>query len=135
MIAFQGRSIEAIEDKVESCYTNSYVTSYWEGDGVRFDFTGTNDFDEYLSEAEDHTYYNAEPDEEVIKAHFSEVTLFDLSDYVGYERHNKSGIGLASIILCFYVAFFTVIILAVELVVALILKLTVFRVKKEKIAG
>lgn len=132
LIAFQGSSIEEIKDEVVSCYTNSSTTSYWEGRGVKFNFTVTHDFKEYLSEVESHTYYNEAPDEEVITANFSEVTLYDLSDYMGYERDNKSGIGLGVVILFFYVAIFTAIVLAVELLVALILKLTVFRIKKQK---
>ena len=131
LIAFRGSSIEEIKDEIVSCYTNSLTTSYWDGKGIKFDFTVTSDFAEYLDEVEGRTYYDSKPDLKVIKANFSQVTLYDLSDYVGVERHNKSGIALGGIILYFYVAFFTVIVLGVELLVAFILKLTVFKVKKE----
>lgn len=133
LIAFQGPSIEAIKDKVEETNPGGYgITSYWEGKGVKFDFSTTNDFEEYLEEVESTVYYNLEPDAEVIKANFSEVTLYDVSDYIGYERQNNSGVALGIMIFVGAVVFWTVIVLAVELLVALILKLTVFKVKKER---
>ena len=97
---------------------------------MKFDFSTTNDFEEYLEEVESTVHYNLEPDAEVIKANFSEVTLYDVSDYIGYEYQNNSGFALATMILVGVIVFWTVIVLAVELLVALILKLTVFRMKK-----
>lgn len=132
LIAFQGPSIEAIKDVIADSNDGAYVTSYWEGKGVKFNFSNTHDFKEYLEQVVSSNYYNSELDAEVIMANFSEVTLYDLSDYIGYERDNKSGIGLGVIILFFYVAIFTAIVLVVELLLALILKLTVFRIKKQK---
>jgi len=131
LIAFQGPDIETINEEVAQCYMGNLATSYWEGEGTRFDFTVTYDFKEYLRDVENNTYYDVKPDSEVITADFSEVTLYDLSDYVGYERHNKSGAGLAVIIGIIYIVGITAIVLAVEFLVAFILKLTVFRVKKE----
>ena len=131
LIAFQGPSIEAIKDEVEESNPGGNgITSYWEGKGVKFDFSTTNDFEEYLEDVESSVYYNLEPDAEVIKANFSEVMLYDVSDYIGYEYQNNSGFALATMILVGAIVFWTVIVLAVELLVALILKLTVFRMKK-----
>lgn len=130
LIAFQGRSIESVKDVIQESGDGAPVTSYWEGKGVTFDFSTTNDFEEYLEDMEDNFYTNFEPDAEVITADFSEVTLYDVSDYVGFERHNKSGVALGMMIMIIYVAVFTGIVLAVELLIALILKLTVFKVKK-----
>lgn len=130
LIAFQGPSIEAIEDEIEECNPGAYVTSYWEGKSKKFDFSTAYDFKEYLEKVESTTYYNPEPDAEVITANFSEVTLYDMSDYIGFERHNKSGIALAIIFFVMAIVYWTFIILIVELLIALILKLTVFRMKK-----
>ncbi len=130
LIAFQGPSIEAIIDEIEESNPGANVTSYWEGKGKTFDFSTTNDFEEYLEDVEDNFYTNFEPDAEVITANFSEVTLYDVSDYIGFERHNKSGVALGMIIFTAAIVFWTFIVLAVELLVALILKLTVFRMKK-----
>lgn len=131
LIAFQGPSIEVIKDEVEESNSGGNgITSYWEGKGVKFDFSTTNDFEEYLEEVESTVYYNLEPDAEVIKVNFSEVTLYDVSDYIGYERQNNSGVALGIMIFVGAVVFWTVIVLAVELLVAIILKLTVFKVKK-----
>lgn len=130
LIAFQGRSIESVKDVIQESGDGAPVTSYWEGKGVTFDFSTTNDFEEYLEDVENNFYTNFEPDAEVITADFSEVTLYDVSDYVGFERHNKSGVALGMMIMIIYVAVFTAIVLAVELLIALILKLTVFKVKK-----
>lgn len=131
LIAFQGPSIEAIKDEIEESNSGGNgITSYWEGKGVKFDFSTTNDFEEYLEEVESTVHYNLEPDAEVIKANFSEVTLYDVSDYIGYEHQNNSGFALATMILVGVIVFWTVIVLAVELMIAIILKLTVFKVKK-----
>ncbi|MBO5081965.1 MAG: hypothetical protein J6C06_05100 [Lachnospiraceae bacterium] len=131
LIAFQGRSIEAIKDKVEESNSGGNgITSYWEGKGVKFDFSTTNDFEEYLEDVESSVYYNLEPDAEVITSNFSEVTLYDVSDYIGFERQNNSGVALGIMILVGAIVFWTVIVLAVELLIAIILKLTVFKVKK-----
>ncbi len=130
LIAFQGRSIETIKDVIQESNDGAPVTSYWEGKGVTFNFSTTNDFEEYLEDVEDNFYTNFEPDAEVITANFSEVTLYDVSDYIGYERHNNSGVALGITIMIIYVAIFTATVLAVEILVALILKLTVFRMKK-----
>lgn len=131
LIAFQGPSIEVIKDEVEESNSGGNgITSYWEGKGVKFDFSTTNDFEEYLEEVESTVYYNLEPDAEVIKVNFSEVTLYDVSDYIGYERQNNSGVALGIMIFVGAVVFWTVIVLAVELLIAIILKLTVFKVKK-----
>ncbi len=132
LIAFQGRSIESVKDVIKESNDGDPVTSYWEGKGVTFDFSTTNDFEEYLEDVEDNFYTNFEPDAEVITANFSEVTLYDMSDYIGFERHNKSGIALAIIFFVMAIVYWTFIILIVELLVALILKLTVFKVKKER---
>ncbi len=130
LIAFQGRSIEAIKDVIQESNDGAPVTSYWEGDGVTFNFSTTHDFKEYLEDVEDNFYTDFEPDAEVITANFSEVTLYDVSDYVGFERHNKSGVALGMMFFTAAIVFWTFIVLAVELMVALILKLTVFKVKK-----
>lgn len=130
LIAFQGRSIESVKDVIQDSNDGDLVTSYWEGKGKTFDFSTTNDFEEYLEDVEDNFYTNFEPDAEVITSNFSEVTLYDVSDYIGFERHNKSGIALGIVIFVGVIVFWTVIVLAVELLVALILKLTVFRMKK-----
>lgn len=133
LIAFQGPSIEAIKDEVEESNPGGNgITSYWEGKGVKFDFSTTYDFKEYLEKVESTTYYNLEPDAEVITSNFSEVTLYDVSDYIGFERQNNSGVALGIMIFVGAIVFWTVIVLAVELLVALILKLTVFKVKKER---
>lgn len=131
LIAFQGRSIEAIKDKVEESNSGGNgITSYWEGKGVKFDCSTTNDFEEYLEDVESSVYYNLEPDAEVITSNFSEVTLYDVSDYIGFERQNNSGVALGIMIFVGVIVFWTVIVLAVELLIAIILKLTVFKVKK-----
>lgn len=130
LIAFQGRSIESVKDVVQDSNDGAPVTSYWEGKGVTFDFSTTYDFEEYLKDVEDNYYTNFEPDAEVITADFSEVTLYDVSDYVGFERHNKSGVALGMMIFTAAIIFWTFVVLAVELLIALILKLTVFRMKK-----
>ena len=123
---------ELLVEVEESNDGGNGITSYWEGKGVKFDFSTTNDFEEYLEEVESTVHYNLEPDAEVIKANFSEVTLYDVSDYIGYEHQNNSGFALATMILVGVIVFWTVIVLAVELLVALILKFTVFKVKKER---
>ena len=131
LIAFQGPSIDAIKEEVEESNDGGNgITSYWEGKGVKFDFSTTNDFEEYLEDVESSVYYNLEPDAEVITSNFSEVTLYDVSDYIGFERQNNSGVALGIMILVGVIVFWTVIVLAVELLIAIILKLTVFKVKK-----
>ena len=131
LIAFQGPSIDAIKEEVEESNDGGNgITSYWEGKGVKFDFSTTNDFEEYLEDVESSVYYNLEPDAEVITSNFSEVTLYEVSDYIGFERQNNSGVALGIMILVGVIVFWTVIVLAVELLIAIILKLTVFKVKK-----
>ena len=133
LIAFQGPSIETIQDEVGECDPGSYVTSYWEGEGKSVDFTFTDEFEQYLIDAENRIQYDPELDLEVITANFSEVIVYDLSHYVGYNRETKSGMLLVTIFVVLEVAMVTGIVLAVELLVALILKLTVFRIRKKKI--
>ncbi len=129
LIAFQGPDIETIQEEVAQCFTGNHATSYWEGEGTKFDFSETFDFKQYLSKVESYTYSNGKPDSEVIIENFSEVTLYDLNDYVGYEKDHKSGEGLAVVVMFVVVGGITVIILAVELLVAFVLKSIIFKQK------
>ena len=131
LIAFQGPSIEEITNTIEETNPGGNgITSYWEGDGGTFDFSTTYDFEVYLEEVESTVYYNYEPDPEVITANFSKVELYDVSDYIGFERHNNAGVLMGIMFSVAAIVFWPVIILGVELLVALILKLTVFQMKK-----
>ncbi len=129
LIAFRGQSVEAIEDEIVPCYSNSMTTSYWEGNGAKIDFTTTQNFKVYLEDVESRTYVSEAPDSEMIKENFAQITTYHLSDYMGYEREDKQGIGLATVIFDICVAFVAVIVLVAELLIALVLKLTVFKVK------
>lgn len=76
-----------------------------------------------------YTYSNGEPDSDVIIKNFSEVTLYDLVDYIGYEKDNKSGEGLAVMVMFILVGGITLIVLAVELLVAFVLRKTIVKFK------
>lgn len=129
LIAFQGPDIETIQKEVTECDTGNEATSYWEGEGTSFNFSNTFDFKQYLSKMERITFTNGAPDSDVVIANFSEVTLYDLSDYVGYEKDNKSGEGLAVVIMFILVGAVTLIVLAVELLVAFALKKAIAKCK------
>lgn len=64
---------------------------------------------------------------------FSNVNLYDLSEYKGYQEDgNNMGTGLALIFFYMAIGVLTIVALLIELVIAIILKLTVFKVKKKK---
>ncbi len=127
LIAFQGPDIETIQEEVAQCFTGNLATSYWEGEGTSFNFSNTFDFKQYLSKVESITFSNGAPDLDVMIDNFSEVTLYDLNDYVGYEKDNKSGEGLAVVIMFILVGAVTLIVLAVELLIAFVLKKTIVK--------
>lgn len=129
LIAFQGASVEEIDAAIAACQPGGYATSYWEGEGTSFDFTTTNDFEEYLEDIRNGSYHKT-LDSEDVAADFSHVTLYDLTDYKGYEYTYNNGIALALGFFFFGIAGITLVVLLVELVIAIILKLIVFRVKK-----
>lgn len=124
--------MEEISDTIWSCDYGAYATSYWKGEGKSFDFSVTQDFEEYLDEIQGYTYTGGkEPDLENVTEEFSKVILYDLSDYMGYEHEYNNGIGLAVILAFGAIGGVTLFVLVIELLIAIILKLTVFKVKKE----
>ncbi|MBQ8598107.1 MAG: hypothetical protein IJ409_09990 [Lachnospiraceae bacterium] len=132
LIAFHGFDREEISDTIRSCDYGAYAASYWQGEGQSFDFSVTRDFEEYLEEIQNRTYVEGkEPDWEDITDDFSNVTLYDLSDYKGYEHRYNNGIGIVVILAFGAIGGITLFVLVIELLIAIILKLTVFKVKKE----
>lgn len=129
LIAFQGASAEEIDEAIAACGPGGYATSYWEGEGKSFDFTTTNDFEQYLEEIRNDSYYKI-LDSEVVVADFSHVTLYELTDYKGYKYTYNNGITLALGLIFFGIVGIAFVVLLVELVIAVILKLTIFKVKK-----
>lgn len=129
LIAFQGPDIETIREEVAECFTGNRATSYWEGEGTSFNFSKTFDFKQYLKKIENITFTNGAPDLDVMIDNFSEVTLYDLNDYIGYEKDNKSGEGLTVVIMFILVGAVTLIVLAVELLVAFVLKKLIVKSK------
>jgi len=134
LVAFQGTSIEEIEDVVEECYQGTYRTSYWEGREKYFDFTTTNEFEEYLEKVKNRADDIDAADLDAVAFNFSNVNLYDLSEYKGYQEDgNNMGTALALIFFVMAIGVLTIAVLLIELGIAIILKLTVFRVKKEKV--
>lgn len=131
LIAFRSSSIEKIEDTIRESNPGAFVTSYWEGKGRSFDFTDTYDFKQYLEDIKNASYYGEAPDPDVITDAFSDITLYDLSEYKGYEYGYNNGIGVALVFVFWIIAGITLAVLAVELLIAVILKLTVFKIKKD----
>ncbi len=133
LVAFQGTSIEEIEDVIEECYQGKYPISYWEGEERYFDFTTTNEFEEYLEDIKNKADDNDTPDLDVINFNFSNVALYDINAYKGYHEENMNiGTGIALSFFVMAIAVLTIVALLIELVIAIILKLTIFKVKKEK---
>lgn len=123
LIAFRSSSKAEIDTNIADCPPGGYATSYWEGEAKSYDFTTTNDFEQYLKQVS--------LDSEVVRADFSQVALYDLTDYKGYEYSYNNGIILARIFFFSAILGTTLVVLLIELVVAIILKLTVFKLKKE----
>lgn len=132
LIAFRGTSIEEMRDIIFDCNHGAYATSYWEGEGKKFDFTTTDDFKQYLDDIKNTSYYNEAPNPDIITADFSNVVLYDLSEYKGYEHGYNNGIGIALAFVYMAIGSVVIVVLLAELVIAVILKLTVFKVKKEQ---
>lgn len=131
LIAFQSSDVEEINDTIKGCGYEGFATSYWEGEGRSFDASGTHDFEEYLEEIRSGTYAaGKEPNLEGIITEFSSVTLYDLGDYKGYEHGYNNGISLSIAFIAIAVAIVGIILLVMELIIATILKCTVFMVKK-----
>ena len=133
LVAFQGTSVEEIEDVIGECYQGTYPISYWEGEEKYFDFTTTNEFEEYLEDIKNKADDNDTPDLDVINFNFSNVALYDIGAYKGYHEENMNiGTGIALSFFVMAIAVLTIVALLIELVIAIILKLTIFKVKKEK---
>ena len=128
LIAFHGFDREEISDTIWNCDYGAYAVSYWQGEGQYFDFSGTRNFEQYLEEIQSGTYVEGkEPDLENIIEDFSHVMLYDLSDYKGYEHRYNNGIGIAVILVFGAMGIGMLFVLAIELVIAMILKLTVLK--------
>lgn len=132
LIAFRGSSIEEIRDSICDCAPGFYVTSYWEGEGCSYNFTDTGDFKKYLGEVTDDEYYLYPLRREEVITKFSAVTVYDVSAYIGYEKQNRMGEFFCFAIVSCLVVIGTLCALIIELIIAVILKLTVFRRKKVK---
>ncbi len=131
LIAFQGSSIDELRDTIWGCDYGAEGTSYWEGEGKQFDFTQTCDFEENLENMKHATYYKEDPNPDDIIDDFSNVTLYDVSEYKGYEHGYNNGIAMVVAFWWIAIASVTGIVLLIELVIAIVLKCTVFRMKKE----
>lgn len=126
LIAFQGDSIKQIRDTICENNPGAYATSYWEGKGQKFNYTSTYDFKQYLEDIKN-TSYEVAPDLDVITADFSNVTLYDLSEYKGYEQDYNNGAGIVLAFVFVLTAVITLVALGIELLVAVILMNTIFK--------
>ena len=133
LVAFHGTDMVEISDTIRYCDYGAYALSYWEGQGELYDFSVTEDFIEYLDLIQSYSYQEGkEPDWAHVTAEFSKVTTYDLGDYMGYEHTYNNGIGLLLVFLAIAVAVATMILLGLELLVAIILKCTVFKGERRK---
>ncbi len=131
-IAFRASSEEEIKQTINESYLENMKTAYWEGDCVIMDFTET---DEYINYREKHyitSYSNGATLEEV----YSNVPVYDLSSYIGEEEDEESVfkiifLGIVNILTSSIMILRIFVPLAIELIIALILKLTIFKIKKE----
>lgn len=132
LIAFHGFDKEEIGDRIWGCDYGAYAMSYWQGEGRSIDFCVTGDCKKYLEELQENTYAEGkEPDFDHIADEFSRVTMYELDDYLGYEHIYNNGIGIAVIFALGAIGGAALIALALELLIAIILRFTVFKVKKE----
>lgn len=131
LIAFHGFDEEEISDRIWSCDYGAYAISYWQGEGRSIDFSITGDYMEYLAELQENTYAEGkEPDFAHVAEEFSHVTMYELEDYLGYEHVYNVGIGITVIFVLGAIGCAALIALAIELLLAIILRVTVFKVKK-----
>ena len=132
LIAFHGFDEEEISDRIWGCDHGAYAISYWQGEGRSIDFSVTGDCMEYLEELQENTYAEGkEPDFAHIAEEFSHVTMYELEDYLGYEHVYNNGIGIAVIFVFGAIGYAALIALMLELLIAIILRFTVFKVKRE----
>lgn len=131
LIAFHGFDKEEIRDMIGCCDYGAYATSYWQGEGERFDFSKTGDFEAYLKERKGYTYTEGKtPDWEAVAESFSQVIVYELEDYMGYEHTYNNGITLVVVLMAGAIGGGALIALAIELLIAFILRFTVFKGKK-----
>lgn len=105
-------------------------TAYWEGDSVIMDFTESEKYKNFCK-----THYNySTTDKATIEKAYSNVPVYDLTSYIGEVKGNGSIIYIfvipqLNLMVSGIILLRILIPLFFELIIALILKLTVFRLK------